>query len=99
MTEWTTIQDETPDKIIFDTFGDCFTGVFQGIQEITPEDADAFEQAVFRNDEGLYAIGGYKVLNAMRDVPQGTLTRLTYVKNVDTGQPSPMKDVKVETAR
>lgn len=83
---------------MFDTFGDSFVGRFQGIETVTPENGDEpFEQALFRTNDGLFAMSGTKVIAGMRKVPPQTITRLTYVKDVRTNQASPMKDVKIET--
>lgn len=111
MTEWTVVSPESPEKLILDTIGDRFTGVFQGFDHVKTDDGEYdFEQAVFRaegnadpavKDGALYAIGGYKVLQALRAAnPMQKLVRLTYVKDLPMGKGrNDMKDVTVEVAR
>lgn len=105
---WEVIGEETGRLIQWEKVGDQFTGVFLGTRHIVPPDAtsedEEFDQQLFRSNEDgtgpgdvLYALnGGYKVRQALTQDYEGWLTRLTYAKNVDTGQPSPMRDIKVE---
>jgi hypothetical protein len=108
---WETIGEESGRLIQWDKPGDQFVGVFIGTRHIVPPDAtsedEEFDQQLFRSNEDgtgpgevLWALnGGYKVRDALRPEYEGYLTRLTYTKNVDTGQPSPMRDIKVEAKR
>lgn len=101
MAEWTTVQDESPDVIIFDKIGDTFTGTYCGTEEIENED-EIFTRYLFRNSEGFFAINSsYRLAQGMGKVQMGELTRLTYIKDVDTsnGRLNPMKDIKVEVSR
>jgi hypothetical protein len=108
---WETIGEESGQLIVWEKPGDVFTGIYVGERHIIPPDADSpddeFDQQLFRsNDDGtgpgevLYALnGGYKVRQALTEQYEGYLVRLTYTKDVQTGQPSPMKDIKVEARR
>lgn len=101
MAEWTTVQDESPDVIIFDTVGDQFIGTYVGTEEIENE-GETFTRFLFRNDKGFFAINSsYRLAQGMGKVQTGELVRLTYIKNVDTssGKLNPMKDIKVEVSR
>ena len=97
--QWSTVSEESPTKIVFDTIGDVFTGTFKGKLHIEPPDGeDPFDVLTFRDDAGEFcSMGGYKLMQAFEEIPRETYCRITYVKNVDTGQPSPMKDFRVET--
>lgn len=106
--QWQTIGEESGILIKWETPGETFCGVFEGTRHIVPPDSesadDEFDQQLFRSNEDgsgagdiLYALnGGYKVREALTDEYVGYLTLLTYVKDIPTGQPSPMKDVKVQ---
>lgn len=109
---WETIGEESPILVKWEKPGEVFTGVFQGTRHIVPPDSededDEFDQQLFRSNatgtgagDILYAInGGYKVREALTDDYIGWLTRLSYIKDVPlAGQPSPMKDVKVQAKR
>lgn len=111
MTEWTVIAPESPQRIILDTIGDEFTGVFQGFDHVKTDDGQYdFEQAVFIaqwntdpsiNNGELYAIGGYKVLQALHAAtPIQKMVRLRYVKDLPMSgnNRNPMKDITVEVA-
>lgn len=102
---WTVVEEESPAQVVFDTFGDCFTAKYVGM-EVLPVDqddpaGDTFTQLRFRAEDGYFAINaGYKLLKAFAKVPEGSLTRITYVKDVDTsgGKLNPMKDFRVEVS-
>jgi hypothetical protein len=99
---WTTVADETPALVVFDTPGeDVFTGTFVEKRHIiNPNDADQqWDQYVFRGTDGdLYGINSsYSIAKGMEAVNPGQECRITFVKTVDVGRPSPMKDFKIET--
>lgn len=108
---WTTIGEETGRLIQWEKPGDQFIGVFVGTRHIVPPDAEGpdeeFDQQMFRSNEDgtgpgevLWALnGGYKVRDALTEQYEGWLTRLQYTKNIDTGKPSPMRDIKVDVRR
>lgn len=98
--EWVTEQDETPDKLIFDTIGDVYEGLFLGIEHIVPPECDdpddEFDVAHFWDLESPKVVaGGFSLMRALRKIDVGREVRMVYVKDVDTGSPSAMKDFKV----
>jgi hypothetical protein len=99
---WDVVSEEAPTMMVFDTIGDQFIGTYSGNVEITPDEDDpdsTFTQGRFRGTDGeLYATNlGYDLRTALGKVQPGTLCRITYMKDIDTGQPSPMKSFRVET--
>lgn len=103
---WTTVTDETATRIQFDTPGeDQFIGTYLGHDMVQGE----FDYLLFRGTDGeLYSISnGYKLSQSFGTgdgetegkVPEGSMVRLTYVKDVPMGQGrNPMKDIKVDVA-
>jgi hypothetical protein len=95
---WEVRQDETPDRLIFNTIGDEYVGLFLGIVTITPEDTEEepFQQVLLRDDDSPKAINaGYKLLQAFAKVRTGEEVKVKYVKDIDVKQASAMKDFKV----
>lgn len=98
--EWETEQDETPDRLIFDTIGDEYAGLYLGSEVITYDDPKegetTFTQLHFWDEESPKVINaGYKLLEAFAKVEPGREARIRYVKDVNVGQASGMKDFKV----
>lgn len=99
--EWQQENTESPSRIIFDTFGDEFIGVYEGTTTIANPKGDDFDQLLFRGTDGnLYSTNpGYKLTQAFDSIKVGTKCKLRYVKDVPVGQDSPMKDIVVFTAK
>lgn len=100
--EWDDLATESPTKMQFTDIGDVFIGTFEGISHITPSNGDdPFDLLLFRNSENgeLCSTSGYKLMQAFADVPVGTLARIEYLKDVDTGRGNPMKDFKIQVKR
>lgn len=104
--EWTTVADETPAQVIFDTIGDTFEGTYVEKREIVNPNPDPktgehskWNQYVFRGTDGeLYGINeSYSIAKGMAEVPFGTYTQLEYKKSVEVGRPSPMRDFIIRT--
>jgi hypothetical protein len=102
---WTTVSQEAGTRIVFDTIGDVFVGVYEGTRHIVPEDTtkDEFDQQMFRgagpDDEGvLYCTnGGYSIRAGLAKVEPGTLVRLTYVSDLPAKPgKNPMKDFRID---
>jgi len=92
---WEDVAQES--QVIFDTIGDTFIGVFQGWTE-TP--GKGIPQAHFTNDEGQFFVNcGWSLKQQLREVKKGTLCRLMYVSNQDTGQDTPMMVFRVQTKK
>lgn len=103
--DWETVVEESGRKITFEQPGDSFVGVYVGTTTIeqtgfekdgTPK--QAFDQQRFRDTEGnLWAInGGHKLREGLQAVEEGEIVRIVYMGDIDTGQPSPMKDFRVD---
>lgn len=103
--EWETVHEEAADQIVFDTLGDAYTGEYLGSELISFTDKkgeeQSFTQLKFRDKEGLKGINaGYELRKAFDGIPQGAIVRVVYIKNVPiTGQESPMKSFRVDTAK
>lgn len=104
---WEVIQEETGLKVIFDTVGDSFTGI--KVRNDTIEFADkrtgevqSFNQYLFRTvpDDGhVYAINESYKLRALANIQEGMMVRITFTHEVPVGQPSDMRDFKIEVSR
>lgn len=110
--EWDVVSEGTRIKIQFDTIGDVFIGVKEGTETIVNPNEnkdgkhDEWEQYNFRGiyppeimNEPCGIAAGYELARTLDKISTGTTCRLTYVRDTDTGQVSPMKSFKVETKR
>lgn len=104
--EWDTIERGAPIQVVFDTIGDEFVGMYLGNQEITipdpkPGENESFRQDQFEGKDGeLYAINpGYQLKQVLDRVPINAWVRITYKRDVDTGQPAPMRSFQVDVRR
>lgn len=105
--EWTLVHDEAPDQLKLEEIGEEHTLLYMGQAEITPpptpkqiekgEEPTPFTQLQFRQRTGVPLVhnAGYEMREAFSDVKPLTWVKVKYVKNVDIGQASPMKSVKV----
>jgi hypothetical protein len=103
-TTWTKVseEDQPETKIVFDTIGDEFTGKYLGTRTVEPNDPEErpYTQARFETDEGLFFVNtNHSLRSGMKNVRAGSLVRLTYTDNLDTGQASPMRVFRVEVGR
>ena len=104
---WDTVRGESPTVVVFDTFGDRFTGTYQGPEVIENPSAQEGDDKEFtrHNFTGLdgkpYAINdSYALGEALRKADAvGLLTRITYVKDIPSKRGNPLKDLKVEVKR
>jgi hypothetical protein len=103
---WGLVHDEAPDQLKFEEIGEEYVLIYVGQEEIFPpatprqieknEDPGSFIQLHFRClGKPIVSNAGYELRMAFADVPACTWVRLKYVKNVDTGEASPMKSFKV----
>lgn len=100
--EWETVVEESGKNIEFSEVGSQFIGTYIGTAHIVPPNGgDEFDQQRFRDGAGtLYSVnGGFKLREGLKDVPEGATVRITYMGEVDTGQPSPMRDYRVEVRK
>lgn len=108
-TTWTTVstgEAEPETKIVFDSIGDEFVGVYLGMRVVDPQDITEkpYQQARFQgvgSDEGTvyFTNAGFSLRAGLRDVRKGSLVRLTWESELDTGQSSPMKVFRVEVGK
>lgn len=99
---WEVVGSESGTKVEFDTLGDVFTGVMVRTVTIEQPNDDPFRQYLFYgwgdfSATELFAINESHKLMVLANVPEGTLTRITYVKDVPVGKGNDMKDYRVET--
>jgi hypothetical protein len=102
---WTTVAEESATQIKFDTDGDTFTGVKVGSDRLTARDGNEFTVYLFRahgaqngiEDGEFCSIAESYKLQALAEIPDGHLVRVTRTKLVDVGRPQPMTDYKIES--
>jgi|SRR5215469_1112996 len=101
--EWETVA-ETRTKIIFDTDGDQFTGVWEGLQNIPdPNTGEVYEYLNFRETgTGLPVTtsASYALKSGLADVPLGKTVRITRTGTTDMGKgKNPMNNFRVQVKR
>lgn len=101
--EWETVARESGTRIVFDTVGDVFVGTFLGSEHVVPDKGgEEFDMFNFKGPDGeLYSINhSYKLVRAMSQVQEGQMCRITLCRLIDVkGQPSPMKDFRVDVRK
>ncbi len=99
---WDTKVAELGDQIVFENPGeDVFIGQYVGSRIVNQEDGNNFTVLQFIGIDGkpYQTNAGWKLEDGFMDIEAGSIVRMTYVKDVDTGSPSPMKDFRIEVAR
>jgi hypothetical protein len=104
--EWETVAPESGTPIRFE-IGTVFVGEFRGIKHIVPPNSndpkDEFDQALFTDENGqTRTINlGYKLNEALADVPEGKKVRITRMDDVPMNDPgkNDLKDYRVEVAK
>lgn len=96
--EWETVA-EARSKMIFDTDGDTYTGVWEGFEVITdPNTGEEYLYANFRNAESgpTTTSAGYQLKRALEKIDPGRTVRLIRTGStvVDKNK-NPMTDFKV----
>jgi hypothetical protein len=100
--EWTTVAEDAGDeeKFSFDIPGDNLIGIYLGHRNQSNDNGNYVQLRVQGTDDVIYFVNAnYSLQTAMRSVRPGTLVRITYTGDKDTGQPSPMRLFKVESGR
>jgi hypothetical protein len=101
--EWEVAIEEAGEPIEFKTVGDAFVGVFTGarlakVVNSKGED-ELFTILTFKGKGGVayQTNAGWKLESGFSDadIMRGDIVYVQYVKDVDTGQQSPMKDFRV----
>lgn len=99
--EWVTVSEDelNETKWNFEILGESLTGEYLGSRTLDNRDG-AYTQYRFRVGEDIYFINGnYSLSRGMGNVRTGSLCRITYVTDKDTGQATPMRIFTVEVAR
>lgn len=98
---WETVVEESGEPVVFETVGDKFIGMYTGKRHVETEDGK-FVILTFKGPGGraYQTNAGWKLESAFDEdlIMRGDIVCVTYVKDVDTGQPSPMKDFRVQRA-
>lgn len=111
--EWETAVAESGTPVKFNKVGDSFTGKYLGSQVIGFDDngtPKTFNQHQFVDEpsgEVFTLNGGYKLdLGFLGDpeknvpgIAVGKTVRITHTGTVDTGQPAPMKDYRIDVRK
>lgn len=100
--DFTTVStgEVTPEtKIVFDTIDDSFTGKYLGMRDV-PNPEGTYQQARFQDGEDIYFTNAnHSLRDGLKNVRIGSIVRITYVDDLDTGQANTMRLYKVEVAR
>lgn len=102
--EWQTVVAESGTQIVFDEIGDVFVGLYLGsriVEFVNPKgETETFTLLTFKGTDGeIYQTNaGWKLQEGFRDIPAQSITRITRVKDVDTGRKDPMKDFRIDVA-
>lgn len=97
--QWRTEVQETGTQIVFDEIGDQFIGQFTGMRK-AEKDGEEFIilQFIGTDSQPYQTNAGWKLAAGFVDIDSGSIVRITYVKDVDTGRKDPMKDFRVDVA-
>jgi hypothetical protein len=90
---------ELGDQLSFDTIGVSLTLRYLGKRYANVDDSEKrFLVLMFEDANGKpYQINaGWKLASAFEDILPNSIVRMTYVKDVETGAVSPMKDYRIE---
>lgn len=98
---WKTVSDPAQTveetKIIFDTIGDEFIGTYLGMREVDGGENGSYKQARFQVESDLYFVNANFSLRAgLKNVRNGSLVRIEFTSEQDTGQSSPMRVYTVQ---
>lgn len=100
--EWVTVSEDEVDelKFTFDLIGEALTGEFLGTRTLNNPDGP-YTQYRYESSDGQvwFVNGNYSLQQGMQNVRIGSLCRITYVADKDTGQATPMRIFSVEVAR
>ena len=99
---WKTVSDPAQTveetKIIFDTVEDEFIGTYLGMREVDGGENGTYKQARFSDDnKNLYFVNAnYSLRQGLKTVRPGSLVRIEFTSEQDTGQASPMRVFTVQ---
>jgi len=97
-TEFVTVDRGSGTIVNFMHHGDSFTGILEDFEQVTTEEGEVLQMATLTGaDNQPYAIFPNRtLLRGMSKVPLGYWVRITYIGDIDTGKPTPMKTYTVE---
>jgi hypothetical protein len=100
--EWVTVSEDEVDevKFTFDALGEELIGEYLGTRNLGNENG-TYTQYRFKLAGDVYAFvnGNYSLSQGMRPVRIGSMVRITWVDEKDTGQDSLMRIFRVDVAR
>lgn len=103
--EWDTVSnaDEAQEeiKIKFEEIGDEFIGEFLGYRKLQDRDSGQYyTQARLKQDEEIYFVrANHSLKQGLDQVRPGSMVKITYASDIDTGQASPMRGFTVQVGR
>lgn len=99
--EWVVVSEDelNETKWNFELIGESLTGEYLGSRSLDNKDG-GYTQYRFQVGDDIYFVNGnYSLTRGMSSVRTGSLCRITYVADKDTGQATPMRIFTVEVAR
>ena len=100
--EWETVA-EPRTKMIFDTVGDVWTGIYEGTEIIIdPNTGESYDYLNFRDLDGepYTTSASYTLKSGLSKVPVGSTVKITYMSDTDMGKgKNPMKNFKIQTRK
>lgn len=100
--EWETVA-EARSKMLFDTDGDEYIGVWEGFEIIVdPNTSEKYTYANFRDDDNgpVTTSAGYQLSRALESVPTGKTVRIKRTGQTSMGtNKNPMTDFKVDVKK
>jgi hypothetical protein len=99
-TSFEVVSRGAAEPVKFGSHGDTFVGIFEDSEDMVDDDGKAFTAATFTGANGKpYVIFPGAILErGLRKVKPKQWVKITYVGDVDTGKPSPLKSYIVEVA-
>lgn len=96
------VVDRGSGEIInFPTMGDYFVGIYEGLEEVTNEEGEQLPMATFTgaNAKSYCIFPNRSLKRGLGKVEPKQWCRITFIAEIDTGKPSPMKSFVVEVAK
>lgn len=89
-----------PIQFKFKKPGDSIIGRFVGMKTFQDTENKYFTVIILDTGNGeMSSIGGAYLVNQFERYPAGVVTKVTYKNDIDTGQPSPMKNFTIEMSQ
>lgn len=89
-----------PIQFKFKKPGDSIIGRFVGMKSFQDSENKYFTVIILDTGNGeMSSIGGAYLVNQFERYPAGVVTKVTYKNDIDTGQPSPMKNFTIEMSQ